>query len=129
MTLTFELFPQRPHVCIQWRQIGSAAKPAGASPQSSPNVKLHCVACVASDVVQPYVGADLSFCGKTAQIHEASRLRTSDEPSVRIRLRSALRAVSAERTTKPVSEELFVLELQSSWTVASWVHSGESSAG
>ena len=34
-----------------------------------------------------------------------------------------------EVTTKPVSEELFVLELQSSWTVASRAHSGESSAG
>ena len=32
-------------------------------------------------------------------------------------------------TAEAVSEELFVLELQSSWTVASRAHSGESSAG
>eukprot|EP00966_Prymnesium_polylepis_P057277 1326671-Prymnesium_polylepis.2 len=52
---------------------------------------------------------------KWSDPRNAPRLRTSDEPSVQIGLRSALRAVSAERTTKPVcvSEELFVLELQS----------------
>eukprot|EP00966_Prymnesium_polylepis_P064942 1506572-Prymnesium_polylepis.1 len=38
---------------------------------------------------------------------------------VRIGLRSDLDAAELEVTAKPVSEELFALELQSSWTVAS----------
>ena len=71
----------------------------------------------------------MTFCGKSGQIRGTPRLRTSDEPSVRIGLHRDLGAGELEVTTKPVSEELFVLELQSSWTVASRAHSGESSAG
>ena len=72
---------------------------------------------------------DLTFCGKSGQIRGTPRLRTSDEPSVRIGLHRDLGAGELQVSMKPVSEELFVLELQSSWTVASRAHSGESSAG
>ena len=75
------------------------------------------------------MGADLSFCCKTAQIPSPSGLQPSDEPSVRIGLHRDLGAGELQVSMKPVSEELFVLELQSSWTVASRAHSGESSAG
>ena len=75
------------------------------------------------------VRGDLTFCAKSGQIRGTPRLRTSDESSVRIGLRRDLGAGELQVSTKPVSEKLFVLELQSSWTVASRAHSGESSAG
>ena len=75
------------------------------------------------------MGADLTFCCKSGQIPSPSGLQPSDEPSVRIGLRSDLGAGSAEVSTKPVSERLFALELQLQNSTASRAHSGESSAG
>ena len=72
---------------------------------------------------------DLSFCRTFAQICSPSTLRSSDEPSVGIGLRSDLGAGALEVTTKPVSERLFALELQPSCRAASRAHGGESSAG
>eukprot|EP00966_Prymnesium_polylepis_P039811 923914-Prymnesium_polylepis.2 len=53
-----------------------------------------------------------------SEILRMLRLRTSDELSVRIRLRRDLGLSEAEVSTKLVSKRLFVLELQSSWSVA-----------
>ena len=72
---------------------------------------------------------DLSFCRTFAQICSPSTLRSSDEPSVGIGLRSDLGAGALEVTTKPVSERLFAFELQLSCRAASRAHGGESSAG
>eukprot|EP00966_Prymnesium_polylepis_P326982 7382856-Prymnesium_polylepis.1 len=62
--------------------------------------------------------AALYFCRKSGQIRGRPRLRTSDESSVRIGLRSDLELTTKpvlsspelEVTTKPVSEKLAVLE-------------------
>ena len=72
---------------------------------------------------------DLSFCRTFAQICSPSTLRSSDEPSVGIGLRSDLGAGALEVTTKPVSEGLFALELQLSCRAASRAHGNDSSAG
>ena len=72
---------------------------------------------------------NLTFCRTFGQICSPSTLRSSDEPSVGIGLRSDLGAGALEVTTKPVSERLFALELQLSCRAASRAHGGQSSAG
>ena len=58
-----------------------------------------------------------------------SRRRLADESVHRIGLRSALGLSSAERTTKPVSKKVVVLDVQPCWFEASPAHGGESKAG
>ena len=55
---------------------------------------------------------DLSFCRTFAQICSPSTLRSSDEPSVGIGLRSRTVLARLRATAEPVSEKLLALELQ-----------------
>ena len=71
---------------------------------------------------------NLTFCRTFGQICSPSTLRSSDEPSVGIGLRSDLGAGALEVTTKPVSERLFALELRLSCRAASRAYGDDSSA-
>ena len=73
--------------------------------------------------------ANLTFCRTFGQICSPSTLRSSDEPSVGIGLRSRTVLARLRATAEPVSEKLLALELQVLKRTRSRAHSGDSRAG